>query len=518
MTCPNSHAVDWWVRQFVSERTDSVEVTDRLVNDMPEVAGSTTCAGAIAAQLTGSADTYLAWFRRPFLGTVRWGGQPTGTVRKDERGRLHPRGSFDEFVENVTDRSRTWSDHDRIAADTLHHAVQSGMAEWVYRQLAVQATIDPLTGLGNRRSLTEAIEAEMRFRSAVRRFAVLFIDLDRFKQINDALGRHKGDLVLQATADRLERVTFYLAGRAGSVLRRGDLAMYAGGSRVAFYKSGLSHQAVRRSTLDQQLYRARDGDELQPAFQPIVSLRTGQIVGTETLASWRHPAGGVLLPAEFIPLAEETGQAGRLDPLIAERAVTECLDLLRDPAREFHLAVNASAKTRRGLRRLRLLARLGTGDPARTVDDRVDRVGNDPRVGPPALDVEPPPSGRRAGGHGRLRDRLLLARLSSNLPVDVVKLDRVFIEPIGVGTDGAVVARWAISLVAELGMRIIAEGVETGEQEQSLISHGYDWVQGHRYGMPMLARPPVVPPRSSEGNRHRARASALHDVEGQSAQ
>ena len=68
---------------------------------MPEVAGSTTCAGAIAGRLTGSADTYLAWFRRPFLGTVRWGGQPTGTVRKDERGRLHPRGSFDEFVENV---------------------------------------------------------------------------------------------------------------------------------------------------------------------------------------------------------------------------------------------------------------------------------------------------------------------------------------------------------------------------------------------------------------------------------
>ena len=343
----------------------------------------------------------------------------------------------------------------------------------------------------------------MRFRSAVRQFAVLFIDLDRFKQINDAFGHHKGDLVLQATADRLERVTFYLAGRAGSVfrlggdefvvlvrdaaaelvsslaegilaafrdpvavdgatnvvnvsigavadvdgaadaaevLRRGDLAMYAakgaGGSRVAFYKSGLSHQAVRRSTLEQQLYRALDGDELQPAFQPIVSLRTGQIVGTEALARWRHPAGGVLLPAEFIPLAEETGQVGRLDRLIAERAVTECLDLLRDPAREFHLAVNASA---------------------RTLDaDYVDFVSSlvsGQEIPPERLTIELTESAMIQES-GRLRS--MLSRLRAvgvkvaiddfgtgysslaylqNLPVDVVKLDRAFIEPIGAGTD-----------------------------------------------------------------------------------
>ena len=85
-------------------------------------------------------------------------------------------------------------------------------------------------------------------------------------------------------------------------------AKRAGGSRVAFYQDDFSHRAVRRSMLEQQLYRALEGDELTPAFQPIVSLRTGQIVGAEALARWRQPAGDILLPADFIPLAEETGQ------------------------------------------------------------------------------------------------------------------------------------------------------------------------------------------------------------------
>jgi len=76
-----------------------------------------------------------------------------------------------------------------------------------------------------------------------------------------------------------------------------------------------------------------------------------------------------------------------------------------------------------------------------------------------------------------------------NLPADVVKLDRTFVERLSGDAGEAVVARWAIQLVSELGMRIIAEGVETREQEEALLSLGYDWVQGHRYGVPMLAAP-----------------------------
>ncbi|NVN52678.1 EAL domain-containing protein [Mycolicibacterium hippocampi] len=553
---PEQDAIDQRVRQLSSAGPSLVHVTDCLSADMPELARPDSCAGAIVAQLTGSPDIYLAWFRRPVLSAVRWGGDSTSTVRQDEFGRLHPRGSFKEFVENVTDRSRMWSDHDRIAADSLYRAVQSGLNEWVYRQLAVHAAVDPLTGLGNRRALSHAIDGAMRSSSALHHCGLLFLDLDRFKQINDAFGHHQGDLVLKATADRLERVTFYLAGRSSSVfrlggdefvvlirdatpellshladgilaafrdpvtvegatnvvnvsigavadvdgvgdaaelLRRGDLAMYsakrAGGSRVAFYREDFSRQAVRRSLLEQQLYQALETDELMPSFQPIVSMRTGQIVGAEALARWRQPAGGLILPVEFIALAEETGQIRLLDRRITECAVAECLELLRNPSQAFHLAINASAKTvdteyvdyvaeliaHHGFSPERLTIEL-TESAMVQESGRLRRVLGDIRSLGVKVAIDDFGTGYSS-----------LAYLQ-NLPVDVVKLDRTFIA--GAGAAGeAVVARWAIQMVSDLGMRLIAEGVETREQEETLLSLGYDWAQGYRYGVPTIACP-----------------------------
>ncbi len=564
---PRQDAIDDRVRESSSAGTDLVQATDSLAADMPDLARSDTCAGAIVARLPGTPEGYLAWFRRPFLDTVRWGGEVTATVLEDEFGRLHPRGSFKEFVENVTDRSRMWSEHDRIAADTLYQAVHSGLNEWAYRQLATLATIDPLTGLGNRRALSLAVDSEIRSRSELRHFALLFLDLDRFKQINDAYGHHKGDLVLQATADRLERVAFYLVGRSGSVFRlggdefvvllrettpdlvsrlaegilasfrepvivdgatnvvtvsigavtdgdtegvvdaaelfrRGDLAMYsakrAGGSRVAYYQDDFSYRAVRRSMLEQQLYQALEADELIPAFQPIVSLRTGQIVGAEALARWRQPAGEVLLPVEFIPLAEETGQIRQVDRRITERAVAKCLELLRDRSREFHLAINASAMT----------------VDAKYVDYLADLIAHH-AIPPERLTIELTESAmvHEAGRlHQVLSDiRALGVKVAiddfgtgysslaylQNLPVDMVKLDRTFVQRPRAGGDTDVVARWAIQLVSEFGMRMIAEGVETREQEEVLLSLGYDWVQGDRYGAPELAAPTSGPFRGA---------------------
>lgn len=173
---PPQEAIDDLFRESSSTATDLVQATDCLAVDMPQLATADTCAGAIVSRLPGTPEGYLTWFRRPFLDTVRWGGQVNALVRKDEHGRLHPRGSFSEFVENVTDRSRMWSEHDRIAADTLYQAVHSGLNEWAYRQLATQATVDPLTGLGNRRALSLAVDSEIRtpprskaFRAAVPR-------------------------------------------------------------------------------------------------------------------------------------------------------------------------------------------------------------------------------------------------------------------------------------------------------------------------------------------------------------
>ena len=282
---------------------------------------------------------------------------------------------------------------------------------------------------------------------------------------------------------------------AVELLRRGDLAMYsakrAGGSRVAFYQDGLSREAVRRSTLEQQLYQALGRDELIPAFQPVVSMRTGQIVGVEALARWRRPAGEMLLPAEFILLAEETGQIRQLDRRITERAVVACLEPLHDRSREFHLAFNASAKTV-DTEYVDFITELITRHalpPERLIIELTES----------AMVQE---SGRLRGVLGELRSLGVKVAIDDfgsgysslaslqNLPADVVKLDRAFIERVGGGEGEAVVARWAIHLVSELGMQVIAEGVETSEQEETLLSLGYDWGQGFRYGLPTLAIPP----------------------------
>jgi diguanylate cyclase (GGDEF)-like protein len=571
---PDQDAIDRQVRALSSAGTDLVRVTDCLAADMPELAASDT-AGAIVARLPGTPD-YLAWFRRPSATTVSRGGESTAPVGNDESGRPRPRASSEEFVENVHDRSRPWSDSDRTAAEGLHHAVQSGQLEYSYRQLAFEATIDPLTGLGNRRALAMTIDNETRSGSARQarpHLSLLFLDLDRFKQLNDAFGHTRGDLVLQSVAKRLERVTSEHVGRTGSVfrlggdefvvllrdvtpemvfrlaeeivaafrdplnlggsthvvhfsvgavvngddavdggdavnadelLRRGDLAMYsaksAGGSRVALYEDDFSHQAVRRLKLEQELYRALESDELIPAFQPIVSLRTGQIIGAEALARWRQPGTGALAPGEFIPLAEETGQIRQLDRQIAERAVARCAELLCDRKREFYLSINVSAKTI-DAQYIGYLAEL------------IERYA----IPPERLTIELTESAV-VGESGRLQQLLIdlrslgvkvaiddfgtgyssLAYLQ-NLPADVVKLDRTFVDRLHGNPGADVVARWAIQLVSDLGMRIIAEGVETAEEEEALLSLGYDWVQGYRYGEPIL-EPPLPGDYKDSGN------------------
>lgn len=533
---PDQDAIDRRVRELSSAGTTLVQVSDCLAADFPELATSDT-AGAIVARLHGTAD-YLAWFRRPLA-------------------------SVDEIVENAHDRSRPWSDSDRSAAEGLYQAVQSGQLEHSYRQLAFEATVDPLTGLGNRRALAMTIDNETRadvVGHAGPRRSLLFLDLDRFKQLNDAFGHAQGDLVLKSVAERLERVTSEHIGNSGSVfrlggdefvvllrdvrpdqvarlaegivtafrdplilgesthvvhfsvgtvvnegghddavdadelLRRGDLAMYAakraGGSRVASYKDAFSYAAVERLTLEQELYRALGSDELIPVFQPVVSMRTGQVVGAEALARWRQPDTGAFAPAEFVQLAEETGQIRQLDRQIAERAVARCAELLRDRTREFHLAINVSAKTV-DAKYIGYLAEL------------IERYA----IPPERLTIELTESAV-VGESGRIR-QLLIALQSlgvtvaiddfgtgysslaylQNLPADVVKLDRTFVDRLHGDPGEEVVARWAIQLVSDLGMRIIAEGVETAEQEEALRRLGYDWVQGYRYGKPTLEPP-----------------------------
>ena len=541
---PDQDALDKHVRDTDSATKTLVQTTDCLATDMPELATPDRCAGAIVARLPGTLNAYLAWFRGP-------------TAAGDGRGGAVTSAS-DESVEAVHDHSARWSDQDRAAADTVYRAVQSGMIDSAYRQLAFEATVDPLTGLGNRRALAMTIGRETGSGADAPRFSLLFIDLDRFKQLNDAFGHATGDLGLQRTSDRLERVTSDLVGRSGKVfrlggdefvvllrdvmpdqvgqlaegivtafqsplmlsgsahvlnvsvgavvsygdgpvdaeelVRRGDLAMYsakrAGGSGVAFYEDSFSSRAVHRLKLEQELYQALESGQLIPAFQPVVSLRTGQIVGAEALARWQEPNGVMRAPVEFIQLAEETGQIRQLDRQIADRAIARCVELLRDPLREFALAFNVSAKT----------------FDAEYIDYLAGLIKRY-AIPPERLTIELTES-VMVGESTRLKQLLIALRslgvkvaiddfgtgysslaYLQNLPADVIKLDKSFIDQLHGNPGDDVVARWAIQLVSDLGMEILAEGGETPAQEATLLSLGYDLAQGYRYGKPKLEPP-----------------------------
>ena len=176
----------------------------------------------------------------------------------------------------------------------------------------------------------------------------------------------------------------------------------------------------------------------------------------------------------------------------------KCLELLRDRSREFHLAINASAMTvdadyvdyladliaHHAIPPERLTLELTESAMVHEAD-RLQQVLTDIRSLGVKVAIDDFGTGYSSLAH------------LQNLPVDMVKLDRTFVQRPRGGGNADVVARWAIQLVSELGMRMIAEGVETREQEEVLRSLGYDWVQGDRYGAPELASPPSGPFRGA---------------------
>jgi diguanylate cyclase (GGDEF)-like protein/PAS domain S-box-containing protein len=271
-------------------------------------------------------------------------------------------------------RTLRWSCHSHAAQAAVHlfgeEVTASKEAE---ARLLHQALHDPLTGLPNRHLFMERLGALLTraHRPENRAFAVLYIDLDRFKVVNDSLGHHAGDQLLVAVADRLteslratdtvarfggdefavllvdldspenamhvaERITSVLAApvnlggyevftsasigialsstghdRPEYLLRNADVAMYrakgAGANRYEVFDRGMHAQALSRLQMETDLRRAVARDEFRLRFQPIIALSTGSVSGFEALLRWQHPERGLMPPGEFVPLAEETG-------------------------------------------------------------------------------------------------------------------------------------------------------------------------------------------------------------------
>jgi diguanylate cyclase (GGDEF)-like protein len=359
--------------------------------------------------ITHSFGDFVAWFRGEVVRTVTWGGDPSKPVTVDpETGVLNPRHSFAVWREQVRGQSRPWHPAELAIAAELRRTVASALLRQAEARLAHLGLHDALTGLPNRRLLGERLDrVARRAADRTRGAALLFLDVDRFKTINDSLGHDVGDRLLLQVAERLtgmlrptdtvarlggdefvvlcedtpaaealtlaERVVaefrrpFRVAGRSYYVtvsgglavapgrpshqlMRDADVAMYQakrrGGNQVVVFDESLRAVVTRRLELEQDLHRALRRDEVTLVYQPVVRLADGRLVGVEALARWTHPTAGAIPPAEFIVLAEETGLIVPLGARILEEAIIQAAGWPRSGAADEAptLAINLSVR------------------------------------------------------------------------------------------------------------------------------------------------------------------------------
>ena len=412
-----------------------------------------------------------------------------------------------------------------------------------------QALHDGLTGLPNRDLLRRRVDdalAEARRRGSG--VAVLLLDLDRFKEVNDTLGHQSGDLLLQGLAARLstlirntdtvarlggdefavvspgagdaesamalaERIRagldepFALAGLTVQVeasigialfpehgddvealIRHADVAMYNGKKthRTMLYSAKEDHYSPDRLALVGELRRAIANGELVVHYQPRIELASGEVRTVEALVRWDHPERGLLSPGEFLPLAEHTGLIRPLTRYVVDAALADCAHWVAEGLRP-GVSVNLSSRD------------LLDADLPAEVESFLAKH----RVDPTLLEVEITENTILTDPE---RARMVLERLRSlgvrlsiddfgtgfsslgqlrRLPVDVLKIDKSFVFNMDNDENDDVIVRSTIELGHNLGLRVVAEGVETQETWHRLTQLGCDTAQGYFISRPL---------------------------------
>jgi diguanylate cyclase (GGDEF)-like protein len=436
---------------------------------------------------------------------------------------------------------------------TQHLEMQEQLRE---QQLKVQhqATHDALTGLANRYLFNDRLEQALKkARRNATKVAVLFIDLDHFKQVNDSFGHAMGDLLLEQATDRLRRAmreedslarlggdefvvmieevkqdydASTLAGKlmaslsepfridgyqlfvsgsigismfpqngttAGDLLKQADAAMYQakdeGRNNYRYFTQEMTDKAMERLTLESQLRVAINDQEFTPYYQPQVNSRTGDLVGMEALVRWHSPLAGPVTPDRFIPVAESMGQMYRIDRIVMRKAVQQVMAWRRQGLDPGVLALNLTQQ------------HLHMDDFISGLKTLLEETGCEPgwlelEITEGQIMAKPEETVTVLNQVSDLGIRLALDDFGTGysslshlkkLPIHKLKIDRSFVQDLPDDVDDVVITNSIIALASNMGIEVLAEGVETADQKDFLLQQGCEVVQGYYYDKPLNA-------------------------------
>ena len=425
-------------------------------------------------------------------------------------------------------------------------------AEALIRQ---QAFFDTLTGLPNRRMLRDRLEQEVkRCKRDTQQLAILFIDLDHFKEVNDTLGHGNGDLLLIEAARRIQAcvreadtvarmggdeftviltevtdvhrleptlqkilrameqvfqlgneqvfvsasigITLYpLDGQdIEDLFKNADQALYvakgAGRNRFSFFTPALQEAAQTRVRLANDLRSGLQGQQFRLVYQPIVELATGAVRKAEALIRWQHPTRGLISPAQFIPIAESSGLIVEMGEWVFEQAALQVQTWRKALHPDFQISINKSPVqfhhespgNQRWDAQLRSLGLPGSSMVVEITEGLL--LDTSSRVSDHLLELA------AAGIQVALDDfgtgYSALSYLQ-RFDIDFIKIDQSFVRHLLPGSTDLALCKAMVAMAHALGMKVVAEGVETAQQRDLLAATGCDYAQGYWFSRPVSA-------------------------------